>query len=203
MYSLPELPYQYTDLEPVIDAQTMEIHHSKHHQGYVDKLNAALQSHEDLFEKSVEELVASVNELPDDVRSAVQKFGGGHVNHSLFWSVLSPEKQDGPSGELAAAIEAKFGSVEDFKTEFASTAGSQFGSGWGWLVVNQAGELEILSTPNQDSPLMMGKTPIFGVDVWEHAYYLHYQNRRADYLGKIWDVVNWEQVAELFQNASA
>lgn len=199
MFQLPELPYEYTALEPVIDAQTMEIHHSKHHQGYVDKLNTALQNHADLQEKPVEELLQTINSLPKEVQTAVQNHGGGHSNHSLFWQSLTPNQSETePTGVLADAITAKFGSFDAFKQEFASTAGSQFGSGWGWLVKNQAGELEIMSTPNQDSPLMHGKTPLLGVDVWEHAYYLNYQNRRPEYLEKIWDVINWPVVAERF-----
>ena len=201
MYTLPSLEYDYSALEPVIDAQTMEIHHSRHHQGYIDKLNAALQAHQDLFEKPVEELVAELNTLPEEIRGAVQKHGGGHANHSLFWSILSPKAEQQPSGDLATAIDQKFGDFESFKKEFASTAGSQFGSGWGWLVVTPDKELAMMSTPNQDSPLMQGKTPILGVDVWEHAYYLKYQNKRAEYLTQIWNILDWSAVAQRYEAA--
>jgi len=201
MYSLPALPYDLSALEPHIDARTMEIHHQKHHQGYVDKLNTALKEHDDLFQNTVEELVAKLNELPDSVQQAVRNNGGGHANHSLFWTILSPDGGGEPEGDLLAAIESKFSDFQSFKEEFSSTAGSQFGSGWGWLVVNQQSELEVISTPNQDSPLTQGKTPILGVDVWEHAYYLNYQNRRPEYLNAFWNVVNWSEVADRYQNA--
>jgi Fe-Mn family superoxide dismutase len=201
MYSLPALPYDFAALEPHIDAQTMEIHHDKHHQAYIDKLNAALTEHQELFQNSVEELVAKINELPDSVQKAVQNHGGGHANHSLFWTILSADGGGQPEGELLTAIETKFGDFASFQAEFSSTAGAQFGSGWGWLVVGQSGELEILATPNQDSPLSQGKTPILGVDVWEHAYYLNYQNRRPDYLAAFWNIVNWPEVARRYQEA--
>lgn len=201
MFKVPSLSYDFEALEPHIDGRTMQIHHDKHHQGYVDKLNAALKGHDDLLQHSVEELVTKLHSLPEEVQSAVQKHGGGHANHSLFWTVISPDGGGQPEGDLAEAIEAKFSDFESFKSEFASTAAGQFGSGWGWLVVNPAGELEVLSTPNQDSPLTQGKTPILGVDVWEHAYYLHYQNRRADYLEAFWNVVNWPEVATRYEAA--
>lgn len=201
MFQLPALPYDFDALEPVIDAQTMQIHYSKHHQGYVDKLNAALQSHEDLFQQSVEELVTNLHSLPQEVQTAVRNNGGGHANHSLFWSILSVDSEDQPTGKLAAAIDSKFGSVDEFKQEFESATAGQFGSGWGWLVVNPQGDLEVATTANQDSPLTAGKTPIFGVDVWEHAYYLNYQNRRAEYLSNIWQIVDWSEVARRFEQA--
>lgn len=201
MFQLPKLPYAYDALEPHIDAKTMEIHHSKHHQGYVDKLNAALNGREDLLEMSVEELQTNLNSLPEEVQTAVRNHGGGHANHSLFWAVLSPDGGGEPTGELAEAITKKFGSFADFKSEFESTTAGQFGSGWGWLVVEADGSLRIMSTPNQDSPLAHGKQPIFGVDVWEHAYYLKYQNRRPEYLSTIWNVVNWGEVLRRYQES--
>jgi Fe-Mn family superoxide dismutase len=186
MYTLPKLTFDYADLEPVIDARTMEIHHSKHHQGYVNKLNAGLENYPDLIKKDITDLLRDFNN------------GGGHANHTLFWSILTPKKQAGPSGDLLQAIEKSFGSFDSFKKEFETTTAGQFGSGWGWLIKNDNGELEIISTPNQDSPLMDGLLPILGIDVWEHAYYLNYQNRRPDYLSSIWDIINWEQVNKYF-----
>jgi Fe-Mn family superoxide dismutase len=203
MFILPKIQYGYAALEPHIDAKTMEIHHTKHHQGYVDKLNAALQEHPELLEKPVEELVSQLHTLPESVMTAVQNNGGGHANHSLFWTILSPTPKTAPEGALADAITEKFGSLEDFKTEFASTAAAQFGSGWGWLVVTAEKKLSIISTPNQDSPLTQGKTPILGVDVWEHAYYLNYQNRRPDYLQAFWSVANWAAVEKRYKQAVA
>jgi len=195
MHTLPKLKFEYGALEPHIDARTMEIHHSKHHQSYIDKLNAALEGHSDLAEKTVEELVSEIADLPSGLQKAVQNHGGGHANHSLFWSVLSPNGGGQPDGKLAAAIDKKFSSFDKFQAELSATAGAQFGSGWGWLVMGDNGGLEILSTANQDSPLMEGKTPLLGVDVWEHAYYLNYQNRRPDYLQAIWNVIDWSEVA--------
>lgn len=203
MYTLPSLPYEYKDLEPHIDAQTMEIHYTKHHQGYINKLNDALKDHTDLLEKPVEELVAELNSLPEKVQTAVRNNGGGHANHSLFWSILTPSGASEPNGALADAIKEKFGSFDEFKDEFTSTAGSQFGSGWGWLVVTADKNLAVVSTPNQDSPLTSGKTPVLGVDVWEHAYYLNYQNRRPDYLHAFWNVVNWTEVERRYEAATA
>lgn len=203
MHTLPALPYEYSALEPTIDAKTMEIHHTKHHQAYIDKLNAALQGHEDLEAQSVEDLLRGFESLPEAVKMAVRNHGGGHANHSLFWTILTPEKHNGPENALAEAIDTTFGSFVDFKKEFETTATGQFGSGWGWLVVNASGELELLALPNQDSPLMQGKTPILGVDVWEHAYYLKYQNKRPDYLAAIWDVINWDEVARRYEQAKA
>ncbi len=199
-FELPALGYAYDALEPHIDARTMEIHHSKHHAGYTAKFNAALAEHADLHGRSAEELVASLGTLPEAVRGGVRNNGGGYVNHALFWDVMTPGGASAPSGDLAAAIDAAFGSFDDFKAAFAAKAGGQFGSGWGWLVVGDGG-LELVSTPNQDSPLTHGKTPILGVDVWEHAYYLNYQNRRPDYLSAFWNVVNWTRVAERFAAA--
>jgi Fe-Mn family superoxide dismutase len=199
-FTLPDLPYEYDALEPNIDARTMEIHHSKHHQGYTNKLNAALEGHE-FADLPIEEVLKRINEVPQDKRQAVVNNGGGYANHKLFWTVMSPNGGGEPSGELAEAINEEFGSFKAFKEKFKSTAASQFGSGWGWLCVDGNGGLKVLSTANQDSPLMNGLTPIFGVDVWEHAYYLHYQNRRPDYLDAFWNVVNWGQVAKNFADA--
>ncbi|PAQ13322.1 superoxide dismutase SodA [Bacillus sp. FJAT-42315] len=199
-FQLPELPYAYDALEPHIDKETMNIHHTKHHNTYVTKLNEALQGHDDLASKSVEELIADIDALPEAVRTAVRNNGGGHANHSLFWQLLSPNGGGEPTAELADAINSKFGSLDKFKDEFAAAAAGRFGSGWAWLVVNN-GELEVTSTPNQDSPLMEGKTPILGLDVWEHAYYLNYQNRRPDYIQAFWNVVNWDEVAKRFNEA--
>lgn len=199
-YKLPDLPYAHDALEPYIDEETMKLHHGKHHNGYVDKTNAALEGHDDLQNLSIEELVSKIDEVPEDIRTAVRNNGGGHANHSLFWEVLSPEGGEEPTGELADAINDAFGSFEDFKSEFETAATGQFGSGWGWLVVDN-GELKVTSTPNQDSPYMNGQTPIFGVDVWEHAYYLNYQNKRPDYVKAVWNVVNWDEVARRFKEA--
>ncbi|CAG9612764.1 MULTISPECIES: superoxide dismutase [Bacillus] len=199
-HELPNLPYAYDALEPHFDKETMNIHHTKHHNTYVTNLNAALEGHAELAEKSIEELVANLNEVPEAIRTAVRNNGGGHANHSLFWTILSPNGGGQPVGELAGAIEAKFGSFDAFKEEFAKAGATRFGSGWAWLVVNN-GELEVTSTPNQDTPLMEGKTPILGLDVWEHAYYLHYQNRRPDYIGAFWNVVDWNAVEKRYQDA--
>jgi len=198
-YELPELSYAYDALEPNIDARTMEIHHSKHHAGYVAKVNAAIEGTE-LGSKSVEDLVSDLESVPENIRGAVQNNGGGHANHSLFWSVLSADGGGEPTGELADAINAAFGSLDEFKTAFANAAATRFGSGWAWLSVD-AGNLVVESTPNQDSPLMSGRTPILGLDVWEHAYYLNYQNRRPDYIAAFWNVVNWDEVARRFEAA--
>ncbi|MGG4490026.1 superoxide dismutase SodA [Metabacillus idriensis] len=199
-YELPQLPYAYDALEPHIDKETMNIHHTKHHNTYITNVNAALEGHEDLLSKSVEELVSNLDAVPEAARTAVRNNGGGHANHSLFWTVLSPNGGGAPSGELADKINSKFGSFETFKEEFAKAGATRFGSGWAWLVVNN-GELEVTSTPNQDSPLMEGKTPILGLDVWEHAYYLNYQNRRPDYISSFWNVVNWEEVTRRYEEA--
>ncbi len=194
MFQLPELPYSYDALEPHFDAQTMEIHHTKHHAGYTSKLNAALEGTQ-YAEKSIEELLKNLSTLPENIQKAVQNNGGGFYNHSLFWKNLSPQGGGAPEGELATKIDEKFGNFDTFKEQFNAAAATRFGSGWAWLVLNN-GELEIVSTANQDSPLSDGKTPIMGLDVWEHAYYLHYQNRRPDYISAFWNIVNWEQVAE-------
>ncbi|GGP12714.1 superoxide dismutase SodA [Oceanobacillus neutriphilus] len=199
-FELPELPYAYDALEPTIDKETMNIHHTKHHNTYVTKLNDALEGHEDLQNKSVEELVTDLNSVPESIRTAVRNNGGGHANHSFFWKTLSPNGGGEPAGELADKINSKFGSLDKFKEEFAAAAAGRFGSGWAWLVLNN-GELEITSTPNQDSPLTEGKTPLLGLDVWEHAYYLKYQNKRPEYISAFWNVVNWDQVANNYKAA--
>ena len=199
-YKLPDLPYAYDALEPYIDEETMKLHHDKHHNTYVENANKALEGHEDLQDLSIEELMAKLNEVPEDIRTAVRNNGGGHANHSLFWEVLSPNGGGEPTGELADAITETFGSFDDFKSELETAATGQFGSGWGWLVVDN-GDLKVVSTPNQDSPLTDGQTPIFGVDVWEHAYYLNYQNVRADYVKAVWNVVNWDEVAKRYADA--
>ncbi|WP_078545634.1 superoxide dismutase SodA [Litchfieldia alkalitelluris] len=198
-YELPQLPYAYDALEPHIDKETMNIHHTKHHNTYITNVNAALEG-SDLLNKSVEELISDLDAVPEAVRTAVRNNGGGHANHSLFWTILSPNGGGEPTGELADAINSKFGSFASFKEEFAKAAATRFGSGWAWLAVNN-GELEVTSTPNQDSPLMEGKTPILGVDVWEHAYYLNYQNRRPDYVAAFFNVVNWDEVSKRFAAA--
>ncbi|MDE0936564.1 MAG: superoxide dismutase [Mariniblastus sp.] len=198
-YSLPELPFAYDALEPHIDARTMEIHHGKHHNGYVTKVNAAIEG-SDLSEKSIEDLVSDLDSVPEAARGAVRNNGGGHANHSLFWSVMSPNGGGEPTGELADAINAEFGSFDSFKEKFAAAAGTRFGSGWAWLSVDN-GKLAVESTPNQDNPLMEGRTPILGLDVWEHAYYLHYQNRRPDYVGAFFNVIDWNAVAARYAAA--
>jgi len=210
-FKLPPLPYDPAALEPVIDAQTMQIHHGKHHQAYVTNLNNAIAGKADLESRSAEDLIRDLSKVPDDVRGAVRNNGGGHVNHSLFWTLLAPKGKGGePNGALADAIKASFGSLADFKTKFQEAGAKRFGSGWAWLIVKD-GKLAITSTANQDNPIMADSVltptgavsgkPVLGVDVWEHAYYLKYQNRRPDYLGAIWEVVNWNKVGELFSAA--
>jgi Fe-Mn family superoxide dismutase len=199
-YTLPKLPYAYDALEPYIDAQTMTIHHDKHHQAYLDKLNAALEGHADLAKMPAEDLIRKLDAIPAEIRTAVQNQGGGYVNHNFFWKIMGPGKGGQPTGQLAEAINGKFGGFPAFKEAFANAAGSRFGSGWAWLVKGDNG-LEIISTANQDSPLSLGKTPVIGVDVWEHAYYLKYQHKRADYVTAWWNVVNWDQAAENFAGA--
>jgi Fe-Mn family superoxide dismutase len=199
-YELPQLPYEYDALEPHIDKETMNIHHTKHHNTYVTNLNKALEGHSDLASKPVEELISNLDEVPESIRTAVRNNGGGHANHSLFWKLLSPNGGGEPGGELKTAIENKFGSFDKFKEEFEAAGAGRFGSGWAWLVVSN-GDLEIMSTPNQDSPLMEGKKPILGLDVWEHAYYLKYQNRRPEYMKAFWNVVNWNEVEKLYNEA--
>ncbi len=198
-FKLPQLPYDYNALEPHIDEQTMRIHHTKHHQTYVDKLNAALEAHKELHDKPVEDLLTNLASVPDSIRTAVRNHGGGHLNHSFFWPVMTPEKQE-PTGDVAGAIANKFGPFDKFKEQFSAAAAGHFGSGWAWLVVNQ-GQLEIMTTPNQDNPISQHRVPVLGIDVWEHAYYLKYQNKRPDYIAAWWNVVNWEQVNENFRQA--
>jgi Fe-Mn family superoxide dismutase len=200
-FMLPELPYSFDALEPHIDARTMEIHHGKHHAGYVKNVNAALESSPDLQGKSIEELLADLNAVPQEIRTVVRNNGGGHANHSQFWPAMSPDGSGEPDGALASAIDAAFGGFAAFQDAFSSAAASRFGSGWGWLALDGSKELKVLSTPNQDSPITDGLTPLLGLDVWEHAYYLHYQNRRADYIAAWWNVVNWSEVAERFKAA--
>ena len=195
-HELPKLPYAYDALEPHIDARTMEIHHTKHHQTYVDKLNGALEGNSALASKPVDELIADLASVPEKIRGAVRNHGGGHANHSLFWQLMAPGKGGAPKGKVGDAIKASFGSFDAFKEEFSSAALTRFGSGWAWLI-EDGSKLAVTSTPNQDSPIMEGKTPILGLDVWEHAYYLKYQNRRPDYVAAFWNVVNWDKVAEL------
>jgi Fe-Mn family superoxide dismutase len=196
-YQLPALPYAFDALEPHIDAKTMEIHHDKHHATYVNKLNEATASHPDLQAKPVEDLLRGIDQVPEQIRGAVRNHGGGHANHSLFWQIMGPNAGGNPSGELADALQQAFGSFESFKEKLTNAAANQFGSGWGWLVVS-GGKLDVIARPNQDSPLMEGKTPILGVDVWEHAYYLRYQNRRPDYLAAWWNTINWPEVAKRY-----
>ena len=198
-HSVPPLPYDYNALEPHIDEQTMRIHHDKHHAAYVSKLNAALEGHDDLLALPVEELIADLTRVPDAKRTAVRNNGGGHANHTLFWDVMRPGGAGAPDGDLAAAIDSAFGSFPTFQERFADACATRFGSGWGWLSVGANGSLVVESTPNQDSPLMEGRTPILGCDVWEHAYYLKYQNKRPDYVSAWWNVVNWTEVARRFQ----
>jgi Fe-Mn family superoxide dismutase len=200
-YTLPELPYAYDALEPHFDARTMEIHHSKHHQGYTNNVNAALEG-TDLADASIEEVLTNISSLPADKQQAVINNGGGFANHSLFWTILSPNGGGAPTGSLAAAIDSDLGGFEAFKEAFAKAAATRFGSGWAWLSVSAEGTLVVHSTANQDSPIMDGHTPILGLDVWEHAYYLHYQNRRPDYISAFWNVVNWEQVQANFDAAN-
>lgn len=200
-HELPKLPYSYEALEPHIDARTMEIHHTKHHQTYVNNLNAALEKHHNLQTKSVEELIKDLNAVPEDIRTAVRNNGGGHLNHSMFWPMMSSHGGGEPKGDLVAAIKSAFGDFASFKDPFSKAAAGRFGSGWAWLCIDKSGKLVINSTPNQDNPISDGLKPILGLDVWEHAYYLKYQNRRADYVAAWWNVVNWEQVAKNYAAA--
>lgn len=200
MHELPPLPYAFDALEPHIDAQTMQIHHGKHHATYVSKLNDALKDQPDLQNKSVEDLLRGFDSLPESIRGAVRNHGGGHANHSLFWQIMGPGGGGTPSGDFGDALSQAFGSFETFKEKLTTAATNQFGSGWGWLVLNN-GKLEVVSRPNQDSPYMEGQTPILGVDVWEHAYYLRYQNRRPDYLSAWWNTINWKAVEEQYRRA--
>jgi Fe-Mn family superoxide dismutase len=200
MFEVPPLPYSFDALEPHIDAKTMEIHHDKHHAAYVSKLNAALEGHEGLQKKKIEEILRDINSVPEGIRTAVRNHGGGHANHSLFWEIMGPGGGGNPSGAAAQAIQEAFGSFESLKEKVNNAATNQFGSGWGWLVLAD-GKLDVIARPNQDSPLMEGKTPILGVDVWEHAYYLKYQNRRPDYLNAWWSTVNWSAVEQRLAQA--
>ena len=197
-YQLPKLPYPNDALEPHIDAKTMEIHHDKHHQAYITNLNKAIEGKPDLEGKPIEDLIANLSALPDDIRTAVRNNGGGHANHSFFWQIMGPNGGGEPSGKLADDIKATFGSFDAFKEKLAEAGVKRFGSGWAWLIKNKGGKLEIISTANQDSPLMDGNTPLLGVDVWEHAYYLKYQNRRPDYLKAWWNTVNWPEVSNRY-----
>jgi Fe-Mn family superoxide dismutase len=199
-HELPALPYANNALEPHIDALTMEIHHDRHHATYINNLNAALEGHEDLQDKSIEDLISNLDAVPENIRTAVRNNGGGHANHSLFWQVMSPNGGGNPTGAIADAINSAFGSFDSFKEEFTKAGLTRFGSGWAWLVVDN-GQLAVINTLNQDSPLMEGKTPILGADVWEHAYYLNYQNKRPDYLNAFFNVINWEEVNKRFEAA--
>ena len=201
-YTLPPLPYDFAAIEPSIDAKTMEIHHDKHHATYVTNLNNALKDHPDFQGKPIEELLAGLNSVPEAARTAVRNNGGGHANHSLFWTLLKPGGNAGePTGAVAAAITSELGGFAAFKEAFAKAATTRFGSGWAWLVLGKDGKLAVTSTPNQDSPLMEGQHPLLGLDVWEHAYYLKYQNKRPDYIAAFWNVVNWDEVAKLYDAA--
>jgi Fe-Mn family superoxide dismutase len=199
-FELPSLPYAKEALEPYIDALTMEIHHTKHHQAYINNLNAAIQKHPELTSKTLEELVGNLMGVPEDIRTAVRNNGGGHYNHSLFWQIMSPNGGGEPRGALAKGIESAFGSFSAFKDSFSAAAVARFGSGWAWLGLKD-GKLTVLSMPNQDVPMMEGLTPILGIDVWEHAYYLKYQNRRPEYIANWWNVVNWEEVARRYEES--
>lgn len=198
-FTLPPLPYDYNALEPHIDEQTMRIHHDKHHAAYVNNLNTALEQQSGLQNKSIEELLGGINEVPESIRTAVRNNGGGHANHTLFWEIMRPGGATEPQGALADAIKQGFGGFDQFKEQFAKAAAGRFGSGWAWLLRDRSGKVAIESTANQDSPLMDGKTPLLGCDVWEHAYYLKYQNRRPDYVSAWWNVVNWSEVGKRFE----
>ena len=202
MFTLPDLPYDFNALEPYIDARTMEIHHGKHHQAYIDNLNKALEKAPALQGKTIEEILRDPSSWPEEVQTAIRNHGGGHYNHSLFWKAMSSNAGGQPTGELLDKINASFGSFDEFKKKFSDSAITRFGSGWGWLSVDSAGSLRVTSTPNQDCPLMEGLKPILGIDVWEHAYYLLYQNRRPEYVENFWNVINWDQVAENLKAAS-
>jgi Fe-Mn family superoxide dismutase len=201
-YTLPPLPYAYNALEPHIDARTMEIHHTKHHQAYINNVNKALEGHPDLAAKSVEDLISNLAAVPESIRTVVRNNGGGHANHTAFWTMMAPNAGGEPTGDVGAAINSTFGSFATFKEQFSAAAAGRFGSGWAWLVLDpKDGKLKIESTANQDSPLSEGRTPLLGLDVWEHAYYLHYQNRRPDYITAFYNVINWKNVAERFAKA--
>jgi len=200
-YQLPPLPYDYNALEPYIDTQTMQLHHDKHHQTYVTNLNNAVQGNDQLSAMSVDDLLRNISQVPDSIRTAVQNNGGGHSNHSMFWSIMKPNGGGEPTGDLASAIQQAFGSFDAFKTAFNDAGTKRFGSGWAWLVLDSSGKLQVISTANQDSPLMDGLYPVMGNDVWEHAYYLKYQNRRPEYLNAWWNVVNWDEIARRYGQA--
>jgi Fe-Mn family superoxide dismutase len=202
-YELPPLPYDYNALEPYIDEMTMSIHHGKHHQGYVNNLNKALEGHDDLAAMSVEDLLRNIEKVPEDIRQTVINNGGGHANHSLFWTVMTANSDKTPHGELTEAIHLRYSSFDDFRAQFEKAANTRFGSGWAWLVVDKYGALQVYSTANQDSPLMQGHTPILGIDVWEHAYYLKYQNRRAEYVSNFFNIINWQEVEKRYAAAKA
>ncbi|KAB3531128.1 superoxide dismutase [Alkaliphilus serpentinus] len=197
-YKLPKLDYSYDALEPYIDKETMEIHHSKHHQGYINNLNAALEAHESFKNMEIEELLQSLDKLPKEIYWAVRNNGGGYYNHDIFWKAMSPNGGGEPKGELLEEIKKVFGSFEEFKDSFTKAAATRFGSGWAWLIINKENKLEVVSTPNQDSPIMEGKKVLMGIDVWEHAYYLKFQNRRPDYIKYWWMVVNWDYVSQRY-----
>jgi Fe-Mn family superoxide dismutase len=202
MFQLPELPYDYAALEPHIDATTMKLHHSKHHQTYIDKLNAAVEEHPELGGKDLSDILKNLADIPEDIRTAVRNQGGGHLNHSMFWEMMSPNGGGKPSGSLLEKINQEFSSFDSFREKMEAAATARFGSGWAWLVRN-GDALEVIDTANQDSPLSEGKTPLLGLDVWEHAYYLKYQNRRPEYIAAWWNVVNWEDVAKRLDESSA
>ncbi|HZO87936.1 MAG TPA: superoxide dismutase [Chthonomonadaceae bacterium] len=197
-FTLPPLPYPYNALEPTIDEETMHLHHDKHHAAYVNNLNAALKEAPEFFNKSIEEIVSNLNAVPENIRTAVRNNGGGHINHTMFWEIMRPGGSQTPTGALAQAINSTFGDVETLKKQVNDAGAKRFGSGWAWLVADNNGNLSVISTANQDNPLMEGKNPILGVDVWEHAYYLKYQNRRPDYLAAWWNVVNWDEVGKRY-----
>lgn len=199
-YTLPELPYAYDALEPFFDEETMHLHHDKHHQTYVNNLNAAIEKHPEFFDKTIEELVAYLDRLPEDIRVAVRNNGGGHLNHTMFWEWLAPNAGGAPTGDIAAAIDEAFGSFDDFKAEFKAAATGRFGSGWAWLVLDY-GKLKVVSTANQDNPISDGQIPVLGLDVWEHAYYLKYHNVRPDYIEAFFNLINWDKVNELYAKA--
>ncbi|ERI92206.1 superoxide dismutase, Mn [Clostridiales bacterium oral taxon 876 str. F0540] len=198
-FKLPNLPYSYDALEPYIDTQTMMVHHDKHHAAYVEKLNEAVNKYPELKDKSLEYLLSNLDKLPNDVKEAIRNNGGGHYNHSLFWTIMGKDKGGEPKGKLKEDIVKSFGSFDNFKKEFKTAALNRFGSGWAWLIKDRDGKLKVISTPNQDSPIMVGTTPIMGLDVWEHAYYLKYQNKRGDYIDNWWKIVNWDEVEKRYK----
>lgn len=200
-HQLPALPYAANALEPHIDEQTMNIHHDRHHNTYVTNLNAALESAPELQDKSVEELISNLDAVPENIRTAVRNNGGGHANHTLFWEIIGPNGGGNPTGAIASAIDSELGGFDKFKEDFAKAATTRFGSGWAWLVVGKDGKLAVTSTPNQDNPLQDGQTPVLGLDVWEHAYYLKYQNKRPDYIAAFWNVINWDEVNKRYEAA--